>query len=61
MRTVLVKESIMSSSKLQKYMAGKLSETFGHLKIYENHRPDWLRGEQLERLELDFFIPTFLA
>lgn len=30
---------------------------FPYLKIYENHRPEWLRGKSLEILELDFYIP----
>lgn len=50
-------EYTMSTSKLQEYTARKLSENFGHLKIYENYRPDWLRGSDLEILELDFYIP----
>lgn len=47
----------MATSKLQNYVAGKLNQSFGNLKIYENYRPDWMRGPELERLELDFYIP----
>lgn len=47
----------MSTSKLQERTGQLLYENFPHLKVYENHRPEWLRGNTLEILELDFYIP----
>jgi len=47
----------MSTSKLQEKTAQLLNYHFPYLKIYENHRPKWLRGVDLEVLELDFYIP----
>jgi hypothetical protein len=42
----------MSTSKLQKYVSKELSNYLSEFEIYENYRPYWLNG-----LELDFYIP----
>ncbi len=42
----------MSTSKLQKYVSEELGKHISRFSIYENARPYWLYGS-----ELDFYIP----
>ena len=47
----------MSTSRLQEYTARLLYQSLGAYTIKENYRPDWLIGENGERLELDLYVP----
>jgi hypothetical protein len=47
----------VSTSRLQSYLSDRLYSKFGFMRIYENHRPDWLVDSNLARLELDFYLP----
>lgn len=51
-----LRECLMSTSKLQREFSFALSTHFGQFTIRENSRPDWCRGANFERLELDFWI-----
>lgn len=46
----------MATSKLQRKFSQALSRNFGGYTIFENSRPEWCLGNDLQRLELDFWI-----
>jgi hypothetical protein len=47
----------MSTSKLQRAFSKALSFHFGGYTIRENSRPDWCLSDDMNRLELDFYLP----
>jgi hypothetical protein len=44
------------TSRLETYLSKNLYQTFGHISIRQNYRPEWLTSSKGTRLELDFYL-----
>lgn len=47
---------VLGRSKLQQSVNDILQRRVGHLRIHENHRPEWLLTGECERTEIDFYV-----